>query len=692
MANAKVEELEPHARHIGSAMLVINTDASWSVGATLATAVKVTFADITAIDDSTFGFSAVAVERNGTGGYRLFVRSDLDEDVIIEVAVDAAGRVDPASVAVLTQAQLFATEEQYKVDLNDSGGFGIGLVLLQGGVTNLYMNELGHYLLGDGSAAPKTLLLGGQPLDDQLLPAGWEIVELLARADGWDVYAQAPSGVIFDARFNASGEYIGGDLLVGAALDAVEQTAGVDIDGDNDLPAPAGWTSVISNALIRNAIDSALAAPAARAASAFALAAPLDAAGTITHAELVGVLKAVIQAHKANNDAPITAQEVADLQALAARGKAAFAGNGPAAEYLSYSLAKLVEGSDANRFFTGGSTQRSELGALGANSPVSVLEKLVDKWLLGGDMPSPSTAGDSATGAAKSVVAVYAKSTGTLFVDGVNVSDVYQGSAGDCYLIAAIGGLAISQPAALQALFVENAAIDGVRSWGVRLFDANGAAHWVTVNDMLPVPAAGDTKVAYAGSASKDLNGEIWVTLLEKAYAQANALGFLPRAESTGQNSFAAVEGGQGDPLGALIAGKVIAFSDPGANFGNNGYLVARGVDRNDVAAKSQLEAELKTYINAGKTVWLGVNNTLKDTFGNQLLVGSHAHFILDANPADPNNSDVLVYNPWGISPLPNPPGPVPGGSAFVSPANFTLAELVGIVGLDFMVLDTPAG
>ena len=300
--------------------------------------------------------------------------------------------------------------------------------------------------------------------------------------------------------------------------------------------------------------------------------------------------------------------------------------------------------------------------------------------------PAPATAGDSATGAAKSVTATYAKSTGALFVDGITVSDVNQGSAGDCYLIAAMGGLAHTKPSVLQALFVANPAIDGARSWGVRFFDANGKAHWVTVNDMLPIAAAGATTVAYAGPANKDLNGEIWVPLLEKAYAQANALGILPRAEQTGQNSYAAVEGGQGDPLGALVASKVIAYSDPGSNYGNNGYLVPRDFDRTNAAARTKMEADLMLAVNAGKTVWVGVTNTLKDSFGNQLLVGSHAHFIIDPDPSNPNNSNVLVYNPWGIAALPSPAGPAPGN--FVSPAEFTLAQLVGIAGLDFMVLD----
>lgn len=691
MATTKVEVLEPHARHIGSAMLVITADGSWAVGTTMANAVKVSLDGVASIDDSTFGYSAVAVEMDGSG-YVLFVRNDEDEDQLVQVRLDAAGRADASSLAVLQGASLYAAEEQYKVDLNDSGGFGQGDVLLQGGAANLYVNELGHYRIGLTSASA-TLSVGGTPLDDQLLPAGWEIVEAVpAQGGGWRVFAQDPQGNVFDASFDGGGAFAGGDVVGGAALDALEAALGLDIDGDNDLPAPAGWTSVIQTPSLRTAIEQALAPPPGQLAQSAAPGAgaatqPLaDAPNTMTHAELVALLRGVVTSHQANGNAPITAQEVADLQALAARGAAAFAGNGAAADYLSYVFARLVEGSDANRFYQGGATQRSELGSLAAGASPDLLDKLIDKWLLGGDLPGASTAGDSATGAAKSVVATYAKSSGALFVDGITVADVNQGTAGDCYLIAAMGGLAATKPTALQSLFVENAAVGEVRTWGVRLFDANGKAHWVTVNDMLPVPEAGATTLAYAGSANKALNGEIWVPLLEKAYAQANTLGILPRAESTGFNTYAAIEGGQGDPLGALVQSKVIAVSNPGTSFGNNGYLVTVPMDRSNPEVRAQLEAAMASVINAGKVVWLGVNDTVKDGFDNQLLVGSHAHFIIDADPANPSNTDVLVYNPWGLSALPTPPGPAPGN--FVSPATYTIAQLVGIAGLDFMVLE----
>lgn len=691
MATAKVEVLEPHARHIGSAMLFINGDGSWSVGTKASDLVRVKLGDVS-LDDSLFGFSAVAAERDAAGGYRLFLRADADEDVVAEIGLTAAGQVDLSKVALLSLPTVYALEDQFKVDLNNSGNLGGGFTLLQGGSVNLYLNERGQYQVGSSEAGSRPLLVGGAPLDDQRLPAGWEIVELVPRGNDTDVLLQGPGGVILDATFDANGGLTGAAFLAGADLTAYELANGVDIDGNNDLPAPSGWTSQIQNGSLRGAVDGALASTAGgERVSPLGLATPLNTPpNTITHTELVAILRTFIQQHKDNNNAPVTAQELADLQAIAARGKALFGGNGPAGDYLSYSLQRLVEGSDANRYFQGGQVQRSELGSLGAGSPIAQFERLVDKWLLGGDLPSPATAGDSATGAARSVVAAYAKSSGTLFVDGTAIADVNQGTAGDCYLIAVMGGLAQNRGTVLQGLFVENAPIDGVRTWGVRLFDGNGNAHWVTVNDMLPVTEAGSTTLAYAGPANKTLNGEIWVPLLEKAYAQANTLGILPRDKTTGQNSYAAIEGGFGDPLGAFIPAKVVATIDPGSTYGPNPYLVTRTFDRNDPQARIQLETDLAAIINAGKMVWVGVSNTQRDSFGNQLLVGGHAHFLLDANPSDPNNRDVLAYNPWGLVQQPEPPGPTQ--QQFISPAGYTLAQLVGIAGVDFMWLDGPGG
>ncbi|MBI5256205.1 MAG: hypothetical protein HY855_06890 [Burkholderiales bacterium] len=693
--------IEPYARHLGNgAMLFINADASWSVGSSSKSLVKVKVGAITSITDDTFGHSAVAVESDGKGGWRLFVRSDVQNDSIIEVLVAANGEIAASSVKALTQAELYAAENQYKIDLNDNGGFGAESVLIEGGAVNLYVDAVGAYQVGTSSTTIVTLRAGGVAITDEVLPAGWELAEVQPATGGYTVYAMDPSGAIFAASFNAAGELTGGGVLSAAQLEALETGGGLDIDSDFDLPLTPNWTSTLKDTTLRQLIEAAM-APAAQSVGPNAGAdKTTQNTGTtgMTYTELVNALNNVIASHKAAGNTPISADEVASLQALAARGKAAFTGPTAAAgDYLAYVFGKMVDSSDANRFFNGGSTQRSELGGLTAGTSIENFEKLVSKWLLGGDLPSPATGGDTANARASSVTAVYAKSSGSLFVDGVALADVAQGSAGDCYLIAVMAAVAGTTPTAIEAMVVENATVDGNRSWGVRFFDANGKAHWVTVNDMLPTSPDNNARLAYAGSAAKDLNGEIWVPLIEKAYAQANALGILPRAEARGLNSYGGIEGGHGDPYTQLLAGKVAMYSvvanagEAGtAPLAGNEYITWNGIDGSSAQAKADFIALLKGVINGGSTVWVGVRTTQADSFGNQLLVGGHAHYLVDADTTDPSNSSVLAYNPWGLQAAPNPPAAVEAN--YLSPVPYTLEQLVELAGLSFCVMQAAQG
>jgi len=387
--------LESYARYVApNVMLYLNGDGSWSVGTTTRSLVPVTAAGIGAVGDATFGWSAVALEAEGAG-WRLYARNDEDEDLLASVLLNAGGQIDLASVQVLSAAQLFALEERLHVDLNESGGFGAGPVLLQGGSVNLYMNELGHYQVGESVSTLRTLTLGGQPLDDQLLPAGWEIVELAPQASGssWRVYAQSPKGDIFEALFDASGAYTGGAVIAPDALDALERSLGLDIDGDQDLPLTEGWTALLQNPLIRSTVEADLRAPASLLEPGQRQAPAAELAGTMTHVELVKLFQGVIQAHRMAGNTPITAQEIADLQALAARGKGLFAGDGVAADYLTYVLGRLAEGSEANRFFNGGAPQASELGSLGPAPPWINWSACCRNGCWAGTCPAPSPPG-----------------------------------------------------------------------------------------------------------------------------------------------------------------------------------------------------------------------------------------------------------------------------------------------------------
>jgi hypothetical protein len=670
MSATKEEVVETHLRYAGSAQLFINKDASWSIGPNTKALVPVHFGQYAAINDDTFGFSAVAVEKTDAG-YTLWVRAEADKNTIVEVKVSATGEVDASSITQLSRQQVEATEERIKFDLNGSGGYGSGFVVLEGGAVSLMKSADGAYAVGPDVNHAVVMTLGGAKLTDGLLPPGWKITKALADGANYDVFAKDPSGLVFNAKFNAAGEYTGGAVVETAQVATTEAARGVDLNGDHSLAAAAGWTAALKNATIKSSVDTALAD------------------GQISYGEAVSLMDAVIQAHKSGGS-PITADEVADLQAVSARGKAVFTGGSATAnDYLAFVFSKMVDGSVANRFYTGGELTASELGNLTAASSVSQLEKLVDKWLRGGDLPAPVTGGDKANPQAAEAKPSYAKSTGTLFVDGVTLGDVNQGSAGDCYLIADMLGAAAISPSSITSMIVDNGTINGTHTWGVRFFDGTGAANWVTVNDMLPVSATG--QLQYARNAASDLNGEIWVPLVEKAYAQTNMLEILQRAETTGQNSYLAIEGGQGDPIAQIMGGKVTAYSLDASDNSKNPYVSKTVVvDRNDPASLNGLISTLSSAMNAGKAIWVGTTEAVKDSFGNILLAGGHAQLGLDADKANPNSTAMLVYNPWGLADTPNPPAASPQGH--VSPATFEIAQLVGMTGIDFWILDTTAG
>ena len=665
MSSSKEDVVESHLRYVGTAQLFINLDASWSVGLDTKSLVKVQFGSLASIDDDSFGFSAIGVEKAEGGGYKLYAQSDADENTIVEVAVNAAGVVDAASLKVLSNEQIYQLEALYNVDMNDSGGVGGEPVALQGGPATLFAGANGTYQVGASAASVKAITVGGAPLTNKLLPAGWKIVEVTPSASGFELFAKAPSGDVFGAKLNANGEYQGGEALGAAALAATETRLGVDLNGDKNVPAPAGWTSVLKNPAIKAAVEGATAA-----------------GGRMGYEQLVGLMNGIIAAHKAAGDSPVSADELADLQALASRGKNIFgtAADASSSDYLSFIFSGLADGSPANLSYTGGQAKAMPLGNLVAGSTLGTLEKLVDKWLLGGDMPAPTAGGDAATGKAQTTVGTYAKASGALYVDGIAPADIKQGQVGDCFLAAALVTIADVKPDAIRAMILDN----GNHTWGVRFFDAQGKANWVTVNDMLPVSDTQSNALIYGGNPTASLTGELWFPLIEKAYAQANALKILPRSEQAGVNGYWGIEGGFGDPMANVLGGKVTTYTYiPNVSYGANDYLTIKFVDRTDPAAMAELTATLTAALNGGKSIWLGSDKKTTDTFNNTLLTGGHAFAAIDADKADPNSTGVAVWNPWGFKELPTPAAEVGYLSPFVT---YDLAALIGIPEINFMV------
>ena len=136
---------------------------------------------------------------------------------------------------------------------------------------------------------------------------------------------------------------------------------------------------------------------------------------------------------------------------------------------------------------------------------------------------------------------------GSLFgKNGPSYLDVQQGAASDCWLLASLAEVAARDPQDIQNMFSwAGTAVDQngvVNLYTVRFYNGKGVAEYVAVDAELP-----------AGGATYDhpVNGAPWVALAEKAYAEANSLGYVT-TQQPGQNSYAALNGG--DPAWALQA------------------------------------------------------------------------------------------------------------------------------------------
>jgi Calpain family cysteine protease len=104
---------------------------------------------------------------------------------------------------------------------------------------------------------------------------------------------------------------------------------------------------------------------------------------------------------------------------------------------------------------------------------------------------------------------------GQLFVDGVNFDDVVQGQIANCYMVGAFSAVAQANPDTIKNAFKENA--DGTVT--VHFFEkqANGTMKPVDVTIDRDLPQSSWGGSLYAKSRDKQ---ELWVGLLEKAYAQ----------------------------------------------------------------------------------------------------------------------------------------------------------------------------
>ena len=310
-------------------------------------------------------------------------------------------------------------------------------------------------------------------------------------------------------------------------------------------------------------------------------------------------------------------------------------------DYVKTITYNVILGNPANATWWGGAKQISDtevLGNLAAGSSQLHAERLIGKWFLGLDLPMPLVGGDTANSKAASGVYNYGTSTGALFVNGITATDINQGTAGTCYLLAALGSIAHSSPEYIQDCFIDN----GNGTYGVRVY-FNEQLIYTTVNTSLMVSNYNPNSVQLARdySSGSTLAGEMWVGLLEKAYAQLYSQANVKIwGDWSGENSIQAIEGGSHYVIKQFSNLNYELYS-------LNNYYNPHG----DTHTSSDPATFKQTIIEAlvsGAIGFLGSGKTYYNESGQKTLIGGHAHMLLGYNAT---TDKFIIRNPWGGDP-----------------------------------------
>jgi len=294
-------------------------------------------------------------------------------------------------------------------------------------------------------------------------------------------------------------------------------------------------------------------------------------------------------------------------------------------EYVRVLSNKVINSDPANT--------RSGIGNLGAGSSDIRMENLIGKWFLGNDRPDAISYNRTTRHAYQSV-------SGNLFQGGISYRDVDQNDVGDCYFLAALGAVALDSPTTIQNMFVSSNDDNGdgvTDSWTVRMFN-NGVADYVTVDRFLPTDVWGNATFAgWGGGHFSNTNNELWVALLEKAYAQFNESGW------TGQD-------GTNSYNGTTLAASAVSDNNAGINGGWADTALEQITGRN--AARHGMTTDflfirISDSVNDMISAFNSDRMVVLCTPGSPssgLIVGNHCYTLVGYNAA---TDSFQIYNPW---------------------------------------------
>ena len=119
----------------------------------------------------------------------------------------------------------------------------------------------------------------------------------------------------------------------------------------------------------------------------------------------------------------------------------------------------------------------------------------------------------------------------------------------------------------------------------------------------------------------------MWVTLLEKAYAQANEIGKFGR--KTAQNSYTSIEGGLHQAI-KHISGK------------STSYVYSKNMSTESWNNSKQT---IISKANNNDQVFVACYGNTYDSYGRRMLVSNHAFAIVGY---DKSTDQFILRNPWG--------------------------------------------
>lgn len=194
---------------------------------------------------------------------------------------------------------------------------------------------------------------------------------------------------------------------------------------------------------------------------------------------------------------------------------------------------------------------------------------------------------------------------GEIFVDGVSADDVKQGAINDGYLMTALASLAQTNPDFIENMIVEN----GNGTFTINFASPLGSQ---TVDDDLLFTVGGE--ITYASIGDSGEPQELWVAIVQKAYAQA-----------------------KGD------------YNDIEFGWARNALAeIAGNSDFTAVASREMDFATIEQALNENRPANAATFGDGKKTYENG-LVGNHSYTFLDTRVNDEGVEQVQLRNPWGV-------------------------------------------